>query len=336
MKPIPFLHILRCTLIVLTLLVPSAVSAWTVALLTGSGGLGDESFNDMTWVGLGMAREECNFTLILREWEPGISMAGLIREVLDEGANLIVLNGEQFIPLIDEFAPRNPQILFIANDFDGGEYPNLKTIIYSQHEGAFLAGALASLHSRSKKVGFIGAIDIPIIRAFQVGFTEGITYTSPDTEITVDFISESIDYSSFNNPEQAYQLAMKQYESGVDVIFAVAGVSGNGVINAATASSKFVIGVDADQDHMAQGLVLTSMMKRLDIALYQETLKAFRGEFTPGVIRYGLDNDGISLSPMTYTKDIIGETTLNTLQNLKQEIIEGKITVPDFLENSQP
>lgn len=321
--------------VMLGLFFPVSASAWTVALLTGSGGLGDESFNDMTWMGLGMAREECHFNLIYREWGPHISMNLLFQEVLDKGADLVVFNGDQFIPIIKEFAPKYPNILFIANDFYGGEYANLKSIIYSQHEGAFLAGALASLFSHSGQVGFIGAMNIPVVQSFATGFIEGVKYISPDTKVTVEYISSRTDYSGFNNPQKAFQLATSQYAAGVDVIFAVAGVSGNGVIKAATASEKFVIGVDADQDHMAKGRVLTSMMKRLDTALYQETTHAFQGLFSPGITRYGLANGGISLSPMKYTQAIIGERNLKILQDIKIEIINGKIAVPNILENKR-
>lgn len=322
-------------LIIFGIFFPVSAFGWTVALLTGSGGLGDESFNDMTWKGLGKAREECGFNLIFREWEQHIAMDQLLHEMLAEGADLVVLNGDQFLPLINDYATKYPQILFIANDFYGGDFPNLKSILYNQHEVAFLAGALAALHSRTGKLGFIGAIDIPVIKAFKVGFTEGAKYVSPQATVKVDYVSKLPDYSGFNNPPLALQLATAQYAKGIDVIFTAAGVSGNGVIQAARISRRFVIGVDADQDHMAKGHVLTSVMKRLDIALYRETVEAFRGNFSPGTTRYGLENGGISLTPMEYTRDIIGKDTINILQKLKKEIISKKIIVPDILDTSQ-
>jgi len=322
-------------LIILGFFLPVSASGWTVAFLAGSGGLGDESFNDMAWLGLGKAREECGFKLIFREWEPHIPAKKIMQEVLDQGAELVVLNGDQFSPLIQEFAPRYKDILFIANDFYGGDFTNLKSILYQQQEGAFLAGALASLHSHSGKIGFIGASDIPIIKAFEVGFTEGVKYISPETQVTIDYISDLQNYSGFNNTHKAFELATSRYKDGIDIIFAVAGMSGNGVIQAAKATDKFAIGVDADQDRMAKGHVLTSVMKRLDIAIYTETMQAFQGRFSPGTVHYGLANEGMSLSPMHYTSDIIGEKTLKKVHTLKDKIISGEIIVTDYLKNSR-
>lgn len=314
---------------------PSLCSAWTVGFLTGSGGLGDESFNDMTWKGIAKAREECSFNIIYREWEQELEMDTLMQELIDDGANLIVLNGDQFIPTLNKYAPRYPEVLFIANDFNGGEFPNLKSVIYGQHEGAFLAGALASLHSKSGKVGFIGAIDIPVIESFRVGYIEGVHHVSPSTTIAVEHISQLPNYSGFNNPRKAFTIATNFYSQGIDVIFAVAGLSGNGVILAASTSNTFVIGVDADQDHMAKGHVLTSVMKHLDKALFTETSQACREQFTPGVIQYGLKNGGISLTEMKYTHQIVDSKTITILKSLISDIISGEIVVTDILNEHQ-
>lgn len=317
-----------------TALFPTLCSAWTVGFLTGSGGLGDESFNDMTWTGIAKAREECPFSIIYQEWEQELPMDGLLQEMIDEGANLIVLNGDQFIPIIKKYAPLHPEILFIANDFNGGKFPNLKSIVYSQHEGAFLAGALASLHSKSGHVAFVGAIDIPVIESFQVGFIEGVKHISPSTAVSIKHISIFPDYTGFNNPRKGFNIAKSLYDDGVDVIFSVAGMSGNGVIQAARSSNKFVIGVDANQDHMAKGNVLTSVMKRLDLALYRETLLACQKKSSPGIIKYGFKNGGISLTPMTYTRQIVGDENLRILNSLIEDIASGRIIVTDVLNTA--
>lgn len=313
---------------------PLAARDWTVGFLTGSGGLGDESFNDMSWAGLAKARQECGFTLLLREWEQEMPMDELFLQLVGKGSDMVVLNGDQFTPLIEKYSPKYPQIKFIANDFDGGDYQNLKSIRYDQHEGAFLAGALAALHSKTGKVGFIGAIDISVIKAFQVGYAQGVRHISPDTEVMVRHISTLPDYSGFSNPHLAFQIATSLYESGVDVIFSVAGMSGNGVIRAAETSRKFVIGVDANQDHMAKGYVLTSVMKRLDRALYEETRQACQNQFVPGDIHYGLKNSGISLTPMKFTQDVISKEVREKLKQLQNDIIMGNIVVIDYLESS--
>lgn len=321
--------------ILLLYILPHSALAMTIGFLAGSGGLGDESFNDMTYKGLGMAREELGCRIIFREWEQHLGMDILLQELIDEGADLLVLNGNQFRPILAGFAVRYPNLVFIANDFDGGEYANVRSIVYSQHEGAFLAGALAGWRTRTGRVSFIGAIDIPVIKAFLVGFREGVVYSSPETRVAVEFISKIPDYSGFNNPQKAYELAGKQYTEGSDIIFAAAGMSGNGIIQAAKNCGKFVIGVDSDQDHMAKGFVLTSVMKRLDSAVYTEVVKVARTKFQSGTVRYGLANGGIALSPMRYTEALIGPEVLGRIRETEARIIAGSLQVTDALQDGR-
>ncbi len=188
------------------------------------------------------------------------------------------------------------------------------------------------MFTRTGHIGFIGAIDIPVVRAFEVGFREGIEHVSPETPVTTNYISSLPDYSGFNDPQNAFALAKKQYNDGVDVIFAVAGMSGNGVIRAANVSGKFVIGVDSDQDHMAKGSILTSVMKRLDIAVFLEVTNILTHNFTPGTTWYGLQNNGVSLTTMKYTRDIIPIKTRNTLKSIEKLIISGTINVSNILD----
>ncbi|MCG8688976.1 MAG: BMP family ABC transporter substrate-binding protein [Desulfobacterales bacterium] len=319
-------------LIVFLLFIPVQVNSKNIGFLTGSGGLGDESFNDATYKGMAKAVKEFNHKLIVREWEQEKDMDQLFLGLVNSNADQIVLNGDQFLPLTENYADRFPTVKIIANDFYGGNYPNVKSIIYGQHEGSFLAGALAGWFTRSGKVGFIGAIDIDVIQAFLVGFNEGVAYASPNVDVAVEFISKLPDYSGFNDPSKASRLAKKMYDNNVDVIFAVAGLSGNGVIRTASIEKKYVIGVDRDQDHMAKGYVLTSVIKQLDHAVYQELAKVQKGGFTPGTISYSLGNGGIRLSEMKYTKHIIPAFILENLQKIKKDIISGTIKVTNFLE----
>jgi basic membrane protein A and related proteins len=300
----------------------------TVGLLTGPGGLGDESFNDMTYKGLGKVGKKFGLNIVVRECREPDLVEKLFLEIIDEGVEIIVLNGGQFFPLVQRYATVYPHIRMIANDFHAGDFSNVKSILYNHGEGAFLAGVLAGSVSSKGRIGFIGAHDIEVIHVFKEGFRKGIEYVSPQIDFQVQFIAKELDYSGFSSPEKAYDIANSLYESGVDIIFAVAGMSGNGVIRAAKQNNKYVIGVDSDQDHMAKGNVLTSVMKRLDIAIYNEIHQVMEGQFIPGVAWYGLGNEGIGLTPMKYTRDIIGETTLESLREIKRQIIAGKIHVP--------
>lgn len=315
---------------------PLNAGAYTVGFLVGSGGLGDESFNDMTYTGLRKAKQELGFTLVLRQWEPEHSMETLFLELVDMETQLIVLNGMQFLPLLEKYAPRYPRTFFIANDFDGGSHANVKSIVYSQHEGAFLAGFLAASVSKTGKISFIGAIDIDVIKAYRNGFYEGAAHSSRNVSISDEYISRLPDFSGFNDPEKGYRIASSLYKNGVDVIFAAAGSSGNGIILAAKDHDKFIIGVDSNQDHMAKGNVLTSVMKRLDSAIYRETARAFRGQITPGTTWYGLADGGISLTSMRYSKDRIPEQVRTELRHLEEQIIAGKLKVHNSLIQTPP
>lgn len=310
---------------------PLQVHGKTYGFIAGSGGLGDESFNDATYKGIATAAKEFNHNLIVREWEQEKDMVQLFQELVDSGANNIVLNGDQFMGLVDTYADRYPEIDIVANDFDGGAHPNVKSIIYGHHEGAFLAGALAGWFTRSGKVAFLGAVDIKVIQSFLVGFEEGVKYASPNVDISVEYVSRLPDYSGFNDPAKAAAIAQKIYKSGVDVIFAVAGLSGNGVIRTASVEKKYVIGVDRDQDYMAKGYVLSSVVKQLNHGVYQELVKAEESEFMPGRIVYNLANDGIRLSEMKYTKHLIPALVHENLRKVRQDIISGKIQVTDIM-----
>lgn len=325
----------RVVFILIFLFLSTQSHAETIGFLAGSGGLGDDSFNDMTYAGLGKARDELGIDIVVREWEQHLSMDRLMDELIAEGARIIVLNGDQFRLLVDKYVKNGKNIQLILNDFKVEGHPNVKSIVYSQHEASFLAGSLAGLFSKTGRVSFIGAIDIPVVRAFSKGFSEGVAHTAPGTEVAIQYISVLPDYSGFNDPKRGYQLALEQYQQGSDIIFGVAGLSGNGIIRAAKKSQKYAIGVDSNQDHMAKGYVLTSVIKRLDVAVYTEIVETIKNGFIPGTVRYGLENGGMGLSPMRFTRDLFSSEQLKAIESLKQKIIKGEIFVTDYLESRQ-
>ncbi len=191
--------------------------------------------------------------------------------------------------------------------------------------------------TKTNKIGFIGAVDIPVIHAFRIGYIEGAKYANPNIKVEYTFITTGNDFSGFEKPEEGFRVATKQYQSGIDIIFQVAGgQTGNGIINAAKTEKKFAIGVDYDEDHIAKGFVLTSMIKRIDVSTYKEVMKIINGKFQSGVVNYGLSDKGVSLSPMKYTKHLIPEEILKKLKDVEKNIIAGKIKVTDYLENVSP
>jgi len=309
-----------------------------VGFLIPSSGLGDQSFNDMTYAGLIQARSRHNFTLIREQCSDFTeeSRQNGLDLLIARGAQIIVVNGWEYRNLIESYAGRYPQRLFLINDFPMPGFTNVVSTVFGQHEGSFLAGALAGWMSKSGKVGFIGGMDMPVIRAFQSGFRQGVLYANPEIEISEIFLSTPQDtQSGFNNPNLGFVTANRMYANGVDIIFGAAGLTGNGIIQAARRQQKYVIGVDADQDHMAEGYVLTSVMKRLDSATSAILDRIFSGETVHGVYVFGLKEGGVSLSPMTYTRELIPAKIHADLAHLQQQIIDGVVTVTNPLQDER-
>ncbi len=320
------------------LLCGNCAAAHVVGFLIPSSGLGDHSFNDMTYAGLVRARNDFKFELI-REKAPDHteqSRATGLEKLLKRGATVVVANGWEYRTVIRDAAVKNPGVKFIIHDVPVTAGDNLVSTVYGQHEGAFLAGALAAWMTRSGKIGFMGGENMPVLHAFLKGYEEGAVHGKPDIELVSLFLGDSKDArSGFDNPALAYKKAREMYGEGVDIIFTVAGLSGNGAIRAAGESKKFVIGVDADQDYMARGHVLTSVMKRLDRTTYKELEALMKGAFKPGIHLYGLKEGGVALSPMKYTRDLIGADIMGRLKDLEKRIVDGEIVVTDILLQAQ-
>lgn len=300
----------------------------TVGFLAGGGGLGDQSYNDMTWIGLAKAREQYGIRLTYAPAEENdASRAEALDTLLSAGATVVVCNGAGLLPMVKTVASQRPEITFIINDHLIQGYDNIVSTTFANHEGSFLAGVLAGAMTKTRRIGFIGGVRMCAIRSFHMGFTQGVRFANPEATVTTRYITEAGDYSGFSNPDAGYALADALYSQGVDIIYAVAGLSGNGVIQAARTHNRYVIGVDADQDHMARGLILTSMMKRLDRASLMEVEKILSRRFQPGESPYNLKNGGVSLSPMRFTRDMIPEAIHRQLKLAESDIISGKLTV---------
>ncbi|SHO47339.1 BMP family lipoprotein [Desulfopila aestuarii] len=328
------------TLLLLVLLAfPASIghAATIVGFLVPASGLGDESFNDMTYTGLIEAKTRHNFRLIREQCTGGSDddRRKALEQLFRRGADIIVVNGWQYRNLIKEYALRSPKRFYIINDFPVDGVPNVISSVFAQHEGAFLAGALAGWMTQNDKIGFIGGMDMPVIRAFQSGFHQGALYANPKVRISDVFLASDQDaFAGFSSPSLGFSMANKLYDSDVDIIFGAAGLSNQGIIQAARRRKLFAIGADADQDHMAPGYVLTSVMKRLDTATSLILDKLMRGEPISGIQRFGLKENGVALSYMTYTREVIPKEIQQRLEQLREKIIAGEIPIADPLQES--
>ncbi len=313
----------------------SAHATGKVGFIVGSGGLGDQSYNDMTMAGLLKAKDELGVELVYTEARAakggGDGKEEAMQQLIERGADFIVANSFEYYDLVVKYAEMHPKKRFLLNDMPVEGQPNVASTTFGQHEGSFLAGVLSALMSETGKVGLVGGTDFPIIHAFRVGFEEGVVWAKPSVQVYVAYVAEGGNPAGFGDPRTAYAISMKMIEQGADIIFAVAALSGNGVIHAARKSGKYAIGVDSNQDHMAPGRVLTSMMKRLDLSTFREIKDWKEDNFTPGVKVYGLAEKGVQLSPMEFTKEDVPDAVLAKVEEARRKILSGEITVTNYL-----
>jgi basic membrane protein A len=251
----------------------------------------------------------------------------LQRAFAEKKYDLIVAVGFHQLESIKKNAERFPNQKFVLVDEDA-KLPNVRSVMFEENEGSYLVGALAALHAPSGKVGFIGGMDVPLIRRFQMGYEAGVKKINPQAQITVNYLG--VTGEAWNNPPKAKELALDQYDHGVDVIFVAAGNSGLGVFDAAAEQKKLAIGVDSNQDWIKPGFILTSMLKRVDEAVF-DSVKLFQdGKFTTGLIRYGVKSKGVDYALDEHNAKLVSEADKTKLEQLRGDIISGKIKVPDY------
>jgi basic membrane protein A and related proteins len=308
------------------------------------GGLGDKSFNDSANAGLQQAIADglvCEENAVVNEANStGSDRDQNVQALADAGMNLIVGVGFAFSPGINTIAPDYPDVNFMIVDGyatcgttcgltnDAEAIPNVADYTFKEQEGSFLVGAAAVLKCECKTIGFLGGQTGPLIEKFQAGYEAGAHQIDPDVEILVEYIGD--DTTAFNDPVKGEQLSTKMYDEGADIIYHASGASGAGLFTAAVAAQKLAIGVDSDQYLTAspeqQPLILTSMLKRVDVAVYNSIEAVGSGTFGGSQV-FGMAEDGVDYAdsnPEQLTADITEQ-----LDEFKQQIIDGTIVVPD-------
>ena len=302
------------------------------------GGRGDQSFNDSAAAGLDLATEELGVTS--SELEPtagGENRDDLLNLAAEDGAELVFGVGFLFADSIAGASAAYPDTNFALID---GFVPdltadsNLVALGFAEHEGSFLVGAAAALKSTSGKVGFIGGVEIDLIKKFEAGFITGVRHINPGIEIDIKYISQPPDFNGFSDPAKGKEIGAAMYQAGADVVYHAAGSSGGGLFQAAkeysdsAGSHVWAIGVDSDQYLTAgaefQPFIMTSMLKRVDVAVYQ-TISAFVDDtFAGGYRTFNLADDGVGYATSGgHVADIAAQ-----LDDLKAQVVSGAITVP--------
>lgn len=308
-------------------LIVSPVYAKTprIGLIFAEGGLGDQSFNDSAYRGLMQAKEELGVEVIYVEPADIAEMEEHQRAYADLDLDLVIVIGFIHQSALEEVSADYPHINFAIVD-DSVDNPNVTSLLFEDHEGSFLVGVLAGLMTETNKVGFVGGMEVPLIRKFQIGYEEGVKYANPNAEILVNYAGD------FGDPGRGRELAISQNERGADIVYHAAGGTGSGVIDAAAANGFYAIGVDSDQDYMAPGIVLSSMVKRVDTAVFQVIKSVVDGNLEGGVRSFGVEDGGVGTSEFLYTKDLIPQSVFDAIEDAKAKIISGEIVVSNPLQ----
>ena len=299
-------------------------SALKVALVV-AGGLGDRSFYDSSNEGLKMAIEKLGVEGKVLECknDPTLYTDQLVQA--STVSDVVVVVGFEFYDVIQEVAAEFPDKKYIYIDNVIENVENITCIDYKENEGSFLAGALAAMESKTGKIGMVGGMDIPVIRNFQVGYEAGAKYINPDIQV------ETIFAGDFEDPAKGKESALALYAKDIDIVFQVAGKTGEGVFEAAKDTGKFAIGVDSDQRYINPDAIIASMIKGVDISIYETIEKIQKGEFESGnVYEYGAKENGVRIAYGTEDMPkLVSDEAMNQIQELTAMIIQGDIEVPE-------
>jgi basic membrane protein A len=302
-----------------------------IGLVFDVGGLGDQSFNDSAHRGLQKAKEELGVEIEFVEPSGGADRESLMRQYAAQGFSMVIGVGFLFSDDITKLAKQFPNVKFACVDYNlpqGETAPpaNLAGLRFREHEGSYLVGAIAGLVTKAKKVGFVGGMKIPLIRKFEAGYEAGVKQVCPDCEILSGYAG--VEPTAFNDPTKGKELALTQYSRGADIIYHASGNTGTGVFNAAEQEKKMAIGVDSDQYHVAPCCVLTSMLKRVDVSVFEAIKSLKEGKFEGGIREFGLAEDGVGYVYDDNNKARLPEDVITKVNELRQKIISGEIKVP--------
>ena len=314
-----------------------------VGIVFDIGGKNDRSFNAAAWEGVQRAQKDMN--ICLYDVEPGnpTSIEPAMRAFAERNFDLVIGVGFAQGPIMQKVAIDYPNIKFaivdgVIVDKDGNPLSNVADLVFREHEGSYLVGMIAASKNKTGTIGFLGGMDIPLIHKFETGYEEGARSVNPKIQIIQNYVG--VTDGAWNNPGKGKELALGQIDKGADVIFTAAGNSGLGAFDAveqygrnpATGeANKFVIGVDSNQNMVKPGFVLTSMVKRVDNAVYDTVKQVLDGRFEGGIHAFGLDKDGVAYAMDRNNDALIPQDVRDRVEKAKQEIVDGQIKVTDAM-----
>ena len=308
-----------------------AQTAIKPAIVYANGGKFDKSFNE--GVSNGAKKFTAETKITVADFEPSneTQFEQAQRRFAQRGNDPIIAVGFSQAVALEKVAKEFPNTHFTIID-SVVKLPNVQSVVFKEHEGSFLVGMLAAMASKTGKVGFVGGMDIPLIRRFQCGYEQGIKYVNPKAELIANMTGTTP--AAWTDPGRGAELAKGQFDRGVDVVYAAAGNTGTGVLQAAKDRGKLAIGVDSNQNYLHPGTMLTSMVKRVDVASYNSFKAMQDGKWKGDVEVLGLKEGGVDWALDQYNEKLITPEMKAKVDAAKADIISGKITVHDYMSNN--
>jgi len=296
------------------------------AIIYDMGGKFDKSFNEAAYNGMEKWKKESGKKYLEFEVTNESQREQSVRRMAEKGASPIISVGFSQASAVEKIAKEFPKLNFVIVDMVV-ELPNVQSVVFKEQEGSFLVGTMAALASKTGKVGFVGGMDIPLIRKFECGYEQGAKFANPKAEVFQNMTGTT--GAAWNDPARGGELAKAQFAKGADVVFAAAGGTGTGVYQAAKDSGKLAIGVDSNQNHLQPGTMLTSMLKRVDVAVYNVS-KTFK----PGITVLGLKEGGVDYAMDQHNAKLVTPDMKKKVEAAKADIISGKIKVADYMADN--
>jgi basic membrane protein A len=313
---------------------PALAADLKPALVYGNGGKFDKSFNEAAYQGAEKFKAETGIEY--RDFEPQAEAQGeqAIRTFASRGFNPVVAVSFAWTSAVQKVAAEYPDTKFVIVD-SVVDLPNVRSVVYKEHEGSYLVGLLAGMASKTGKVGFVGGMDVPLIRKFACGYKQGGRAAKADIKVLQNMAGTTS--AAWKDPVRGGELAKNQIDQGADVIFAAAGATGLGVLQTAADSGKLSIGVDSNQNFLHPGSVLTSMIKRVDLTVYKAYADFRSGAFTAGKHDLGIADGGVDYAVDDNNKSLLTPQMTAAVEKAKADIVSGAVTVHDYMaDNSCP
>ena len=311
-------------------------AAWAAdfkpAVVFDKGGKFDKSFNEGVWNGIRKFVDETGVEVLEFQVTNEAQREQAMRRMVRRGATVVLAVGFSQADAINAVAADHPDRQFAIIDVFWLDRPNLRQYAFKEHEGSYLVGVAAALTSKTGKIGFVGGMDVPLIRKFACGYVQGAREARSGIEVLRNMTGTTP--AAWNDPAKGAELARGQIDRGADIVYHAAGATGLGVIRAVADAGKLAIGVDSNQNGVAPGHVLTSMLKRVDVAAYQTLKDAMDGKFTAGVVTLGLAEGGVDWAQDEHNADLVSAEVRAAVERAKADIIAGRITVHNYERDS--